>query len=752
MSIVFLEEDIMSKLNNEKELEERYLDNTLKFVKDSIKTLEIEFDEKLNKFRAAGKEMWEDSAHFSNDSDKMADINVQLFAVETANRNFYLGQKELEKYKKSISSPYFARFDFIEDSYEEKEKIYIGRFNIMDNKTNEIYVYDWRSPVASMFYRHEIGGATYKSPVGNINGEILLKRQYKIEKSKLKYYFDSSTGINDEILQQVLGNNSSNKMKNIVETIQKEQDIIIRDIENELLIVQGTAGSGKTSIALHRIAFLLYAYLGKKLESNNIVIISPNSIFSNYISDVLPELGEENVMEITYDEIIKKTFGDRFKIQTRNEVLEHIINEKNFEKRKTKTDNIAFKGSMDFVTILDRFIKYYEHNLINFKDISYDGTIVETRQELKNEFLNNKINMPICRRLKRMENRILYKIQPMRKERVSKLEQIVRQYPWHEFDAKAFSRLLSIKKSKSTLRDIRSFTIVDHFEMYKMLLGKKELFYRLSYGIKLPQNIEEVLSESYSRIKNGYIEFEDCAPILYIKLIIGGNEAYEEIRQVVIDEAQDYYPIQYKIFSMLFKNARYTVLGDYNQIVEKEEDNNMYDEIIHILNKNKWMKLSLKKSYRSSYEINLFSQKLLENNHGIEPFIRHEEEPLIFSKNNFNDINNEIVSTLKKCYEDGFESVGIICKTEEQKDEVYKNLSKLIRVNRLSENDREVKKGTVIVSTYMAKGLEFDAIIIYDVSNKNYSTKLDRRLLYIACTRALHRLIICYTGEKSDYI
>jgi DNA helicase-2/ATP-dependent DNA helicase PcrA len=742
----------MLNLNDEMELEQKHLDYTVKFIEDQVKILEKGFDKKLSKFRDSGKEMWENSAHFSNDVDKIPDINNQLFEVGTASRNFKASERDLEKYKKSMEAPYFGRFDFVEENYEEQEKIYLGRFNIMDNKTNEIYVYDWRSPVASMFYRHELGMATYKSPIGNINGEILLKRQYKIEKSKLKYYFDSSTSINDDILQEALGNNSSNKMKNIVETIQKEQDIIIRDIENELLIVQGVAGSGKTSIALHRIAFLLYAYLGKKLEANNIIIISPNSIFSNYISEVLPELGEENVREITYDEIIKNTFGHKFKIQNRKEALEEIIQKQNSDESKIRVDNMSFKGSIEFVAILDRFVKYYEHNLIQFNDISYDGIIVEKRQELKNEFLNNKINMPIARRLKRMENRILYKIHPMRKQRIYKIEQIVRQYPWHQFEAKSFSRLLSIKKSKSTLKTIKSFSNINYLEIYKCLFAKKELFYKLSSGMNLPENMEKILSETYNRLKDGYVAFEDSAPLLYLKLIIGGNEDYEQIRQIVIDEAQDYYPIQYKIFGILFKNARYTVLGDYNQIVEKTKSKNIYDEIITTLNKKKSVKLSLKNGYRSSYEINLFSQKLLQNNEGVDSFIRHEEEPLVWYRNNFHEINEGVADYTQKCYEQGFESIGIICKTEEQKEQVYNDLNKLMKVNVLNEDSREINKGAVVLSTYMSKGLEFDVVIIYDVSNKNYHSDLDRRLLYIACTRALHRLAIYHTGEKSSLI
>ncbi|WP_026882912.1 HelD family protein [Clostridium akagii] len=742
----------MSEVSKEKILEQDYLDKTLKFIGESLFNLQNNLDERLSKFRASGKEMWENSSHSSNDEDKIPEMNSSLMEFRTADRNFHNSKSELNKYNRAIKSPYFGRFDFVEEGYDDQEQIYIGRFNIMNKKTDDIYVYDWRAPVSSMFYRCEVGKASYAAPNSTINGEVKLKRQYKIEDSKLNYYFDSSTGINDEILQEVLGHNSSSKMKNIVETIQREQDIIIRDIDSDLLIVQGSAGSGKTSIALHRIAFLLYVGLGLKLKSNNIIIISPNSIFSNYISDVLPELGEENVKEITYDEIIKKYLGNEFCIENRSSALESLIGNQSVTQGKNRLNNIKFKGSLDFITILDRFIEYYEHHMIHFQDVYYDGTVVVTKQILKNEFLNNEIKMPMAKRLKRIERRVLYKTHPMREARLAKIYEIVRQHPWHEFQIKSFSRLISIKKSKSTINTIRSFTNVDCFEIYKCFFNKKNLLKKLSVGIELPDNIDDIIEVTAKNLNNGAITFEDSACLLYIKLIVEGDENYDEIRQVVIDEAQDYYPIQYKIFSILFKNARYTVLGDYNQVIEREKTDEIYKEIYSILNKEKAIKLTLKKSYRSSFEISSFAKQFLCSSEIIEAFERHEEEPMLSNMNNLDEMNGNIKKLTGKYYAQGLQSIGIICKTEEQKINVYKKLKNLIKVDMLSEEKKENKGGTVLISSYMAKGLEFDAVIIYDVSDENYNTELDKKLLYIECTRPLHRLAIFYTGEKSRFI
>lgn len=740
----------MCSIKEERENEEIYLDRTVSLIKKSLLKEENNLPSKLSKLIASGKEMWENSVHFSNDFDKIPEMTDYLMEVNNDNRNLCNLKKEIKKYKSMIKCPYFGRFDFKEDNFEDEDKIYIGLHNLMDSKTNDIYVYDWRAPISSIFYRKEIGDASYISPKGEITGKVSLKRQYKIEKSQLKYFFDSSITINDEVLQDVLSRNSSSKMKNIVETIQKEQDIIIRDTDNELLIVQGVAGSGKTSIALHRIAFLLYT--GLKLSSNNIIIISPNSIFSNYISNVLPELGEENVIETTYDEIIKKAFGNNFKIENRNIALECIISNQNSEKSIDKIENIEFKGSMEFIKLIDRFIKYYEHRLISFKDIYYDGRVIDTREELKNKFLNNKINMPMSKRLKRMENIILHKVHPMRKKRLSKIENIVKNSYGHEFEEKSFSRLLAIKEAKKFMKTLRCFTNISYLEVYKGLFYSEELFFRLSKGLKLPENIKNIIEETRENLNKGFISFEDSAPLLYIKLNIEGSDVFKEIRQVVIDEAQDYYPIHYKIFSILFESARFTVLGDINQSIEKDKNENIYDEIERILNKRKSLKLFLKKGYRSSFEINAFAQSLLKIKDDSLIFERHEEKPETIFKSNVEEINESIINKIKEYYKQGYESVAIICKNEIEKESLYHNLKKSINVKSIDESNIEMKKGTLIVSSYMAKGLEFDAVIVYNVSNENYFTELDKRLLYIACTRSLHKITIYYAGKASKFI
>lgn len=735
----------MNNFDESQKEELDYLEKTLSIIKKEIKKEEEALNLKLGNVISSRREMWENTSHGSEDFDKIPEMIAYLNEADTKTRDYIGTEKRIDRYNKLIKVPYFGRFDFSEEGFGDREKIYIGLCNLMDSEKEDIYVYDWRAPISSIFYRNELGKAFYKSPAGIVNGEVLLKRQYKIEDSKLKYFFDSSIKINDEILQEILGRNSSPKMKSIVETIQKEQDIIIRNTESDLLIVQGAAGSGKTSIALHRIAFLLYEGLNSKLSANNVMIISPNSIFSKYISDVLPELGEENVEQLTFDDFVQ---GEK-----RQNQMERLMELQGSEEFVIKLESIKFKGSSEFVEIIDRVIKYYERKLIPFKDVYYNGKIIETAQQLKDVFLNNKINMPAAKRLKRLENMILNKIHPLRKKRLEAIEKVVeRTTESHSLEIKSFSRLIAIKEANKLMEYIHSFTEIDYMRLYKLIFKDKDLFFRLSKGIKLPDNIEKIITETNKNLNRGFISYEDSAALLYIKLKMAGNEDFGEIKQVVIDEAQDYYPIHYHIFNLLFRNAKYTVLGDFNQTLERSGDDNIYDYVERILLKAKSFKVTLNKSYRSSFEINAFNQRLLNKKQDIISFERHESEPEVKFMEDLNQLDKSLCEDVRKFYQRGYKSIAIICKTKEEARDIQIRLKDSIDIKVLNDRNYEKKNSLLVVPSYLAKGLEFDVVLVYNVSKVNYKSDFDKRLLYIACTRALHQLTLYYTGEKSEFI
>lgn len=710
--------------------------------------------EKKNDLIAARKDMYENTVHVSSDFESLVDMNLYHSQINNQISNYNTNSRRITKLKKMVSSPYFGRFDFREKGFREKEKIYIGLYNLMDRNTGQVYVYDWRAPISSIFYRYELGEAMYDTPIGISRGDVSLKRQYQIRNSKLKYFFDCNVRITDDILQEVLSHNTSAKMKNIIETIQKEQDIIIRDREHELLIVQGVAGSGKTSIALHRIAFLLYEGLNSNLQSNNVIIISPNSVFSHYISSVLPELGEENVRQSIFDDLVVDAFKGRFGEETRDMQLETLIHSHAKVEGDQRRQSIDFKGSRYFKQILDRLLWHYAHRLIVFEDVYYNGTILATRQQLKNRFLHNEIGIPMAKQLKIIEKSILEKVHPLQKNRLKRLEKIVAKSEGHEFEIKSFSRLLAIKQAKAFREQIQRFTNVDYSQLYELLFNKRGLLVKLSQGLELPENIEEIITTTQQNLRKGQVFYEDYAPLLYLKLKIEGNDLFSEIKHVVIDEVQDYAPLQYEVFKLLYRNATYTVLGDIQQTIEKTIDSSLYNDISEILNKRKTVKLSLDKGYRSTRQINAFTQKLLGeganlNYYSIE---RHGEEPLVLHQETSESLDEAIIGNIADYTEQGYESIAVICKTQTDAEKVYCQLKRSVQITLIKPRGGEVIKGALVIPSYMAKGLEFDVVIVYDVNKKNYASDFDKKLLYIACTRALHRLVIYYKGEKSPLI
>ena len=738
----------MNIYDDNKKVENDYLRNVLSFIKKEILSNESALSERGKNLIEARREMWEETSHSSEDFDKIPEMNDLLNNVDINEKNYTDMFKKIKIYYKMYSSPYFGRIDFKEDG-EDLEKIYIGIHSLIDDNSSDVLVYDWRTPIASLFYECEEGTGTYKSPVGLIRGNITLKRQYKIENSKLKYFFDSSIKINDELLQEVLGQNSSDKMKNIVRTIQKEQNMIIRDTKNKLLVVQGVAGSGKTSIALHRIAYLLYTNMNSKLTSKNIIIISPNNVFSEYISDVLPELGEENVEDITYEDILKNYLDPKIKFERRFNQLENLIllEDEDYIKRM---EAITFKGSRCFIEIIKRYIKHYKNHVIPFHDVYYDGKIIAKKEEIKSDFLNNKLNIPPVKQLKRIESSILNKLYPLRKERIKKIEAFLLKRGGHEFEIKSFSRLLSMKESKSLVSHIHEFTEINYVDVYKKLFCNKDFFLYLSKGLHLPDSIEEIIEETEKNINMNSLNYEDCTPLLFIKLVLEGNQGFSSIQEVFIDEAQDYYDAQYEVFNLLFNKCRYTILGDYNQTLEKPNDPLLYDNVGNLLNIKDSCKLSLNKSYRSSLEISEFCQKILKSKELFTPFRRQEVSPQIISCDDLSSMLESIEGSINSFSEEGYKTMAIICKTLKESE----NLKSLI-INDTSLNTINLMLKTKklhILPSYIAKGLEYDVVFVYNVSNENYNNMLHKRLLYAACTRALHRLSLYYIGKKSSLI
>lgn len=622
-----------------------------------------------------------------------------------------------------IKSPYFARINFRFEDEEEAEKIYIGRSSLKKN-TQDIYVYDWRSPIASVFYRFMPGEAYYDAPGGRISGELSLKRQYEIKNGTLEYYFDADMQIIDEFLRQMLSKNTSPKMKSIVETIQREQDIIIRNMENDLLMVQGVAGSGKTSIALHRTAYLMYQGLQDKLSANDIVILSPNSLFEQYISSVLPELGEDNVTSIVFDDILQSLLKDK-RLQTRNQFLEDIFTDPLYQKRKK--DSLEFKTSLDFLNILDRFLEDIPGRWIEFEDIHFEGKCYRCKDLLRKKVMQRS-EVSLGARLEQLENYILEMVFGNSKGR-------------------------GVQERKNLLRqDIQRFTKPDIVSLYQKLFTDKDYFYSLIPDTVSTGNMEEIWEFTRNNLASGHLYYDDAAPLAYLYLKIYKNMDYQMIKQVVIDEAQDYYPLQYKIIGLLFSNAKFTVLGDMNQALEKQADLSLYEQIPAILNKKNSLLVTLDKSFRCTNEILNFSLQFIRHAPKLQSFNRTGAPVTAASADTRAELIDRICEEIALCKEKGYQSIGLICKSEEHVTALSKELRSKTDLHLVKEDATGELRGIFAIPVYMSKGLEFDAVIVCDADANTYRDQEEGNLLYIASTRALHRLSLFGEGELSPLI
>lgn len=733
--------------------EQQYLDKTCTFIRENLQREEQACSDEKEQIISARKEMWE-NVSFRGGFDNAVEAHQALESIQAQSGRYDAAHKRIDHYRQALDSPYFARIDFTEQGFESSlaERIYIGLFTVQDEDSYEPYVYDWRTPIASLFYRYETGPVEYQAPSGTIRGTVSLKRQFEIKESTLNYFFDSDLNIVDNLLREALSHNTSPQMRSIVETIQRQQDMIIRDTQNELLFVQGVAGSGKTSVALHRVAFLLYEGVTQKLYANNIVIISPNNLFGSYIANVLPSLGEKNVASLTFEGLYNKICSGK-PILPRSLLLEQMVCASTQKERELLHRSVEFFSSNTFLTILERYVSYYIRRMIDYTDLYYDGKLLETREQMS-AFVQKACRCaPLDGALKLLEQRLWNQIHKLRREqRLKKLQSFSGTFVQHLYDKKQFGRLLSIKESSRIKRQIKRFTTLDSFQLYCRLLCDRSLFLRMAKGLALPDSIEQILDLAANRLQQEQLCYQDALPLLYLHLCLFGSDGFQDIRQVVVDEAQDYSPLHFFILKKLFPNARYTIMGDCNQTIEKQETTQFYRDIAALFPNKRSCLITLSKGFRCSYEISEYSRRFLPADTQMESFDRHEQPVLVESTDNLQQTADRIEQLTQQYLGEGYASIGIICKTQATAKQLYSLLKGKLPVHLMDIEQKEIFSGVMLMPVYMAKGLEFDAAILCDADEKNYRNNFDRQLLYVSCTRALHRLAILYTGKPSRYL
>ncbi|RUT53795.1 phoH-like family protein [Clostridium botulinum] len=710
-----------------------------KFKKDAIETQ---------------RELWDDvgSVSIANGLEQVVDFIGFINTMKIQKRSHEFTKKLEEKYERMLLSPYFGRMDFIENGEEKVEKYYIGISNLI-NDNYDFLVYDWRAPISSMFYDYEIGEANYKCPEGRVNGKLTLKRQYKINNGEIKYMFDSNLKIDDEVLQDILGKSTDSKMNAIVTTIQREQNKVIRNEEYKNLIVQGPAGSGKTSVALHRIAYLLYKHRDK-ISPQNIVIFSPNDIFNDYISNVLPQLGEDNMCQTTFKEYMHKVLGNGLIKENYSEMMEYILVSKKDGAYEKRINNIKFKSSMEFMNILKAYVGYLEKMDRNFTDITFRGDLIISSKDIEELFFKDYVKLPLKRRLQKIRRRILFLMEPYEKHWVKEESEELKNSGNYIDNVEIMERSINIVKDeiKDIYHEINRMTDFDLVDVYKKLFENLEFFLKKSNIEYYEKNIDEIKNYTLEILRIGKLNYEDQPPLLYLKGALGDLPKTSEIKYVIIDEAQDYTPLQYEIFSQLFNHANMTILGDLHQSINPFMNVGDYSNISNVFPKDNTCIINLTKSYRSTMEITEFSRRILNKKITDQWVERSGDKPLVLGFPNEEAIKERLLKDIKIYKEKGYKSIGIITRTIKEAQEVHSFLKDKIHVKAIMKDDDEYVSDTLVIPAYLAKGLEFDVVLIYNAGDENYSCEEERLLLYTACTRALHLLCIYYSGKVTPLL
>ncbi|OSB19225.1 helicase [Clostridium sporogenes] len=735
-------------------VEMKWLENVLREVK---RQLEEKRDFKDNFKKDAietQRELWKNVGAVSveNGLQHVVDFMQFINTMKIQKRSHEFERKLVDKYENMISSPYFARMDFKEDGIENVEKCYIGISNLV-NEDFDFIIYDWRAPISSMFYDYEIGNAYYKCPDGIINGKISMKRQYKINNGKIDYMFDSNIKIDDEVLQDILGKSSDNKMKAIVTTIQREQNKAIRNEKYKNLIVQGPAGSGKTSVALHRIAYLLYKHRDI-ITAKNIVIFSPNNIFNDYISNVLPQLGEDNMLQTTFKEYMHKVLEEIDSKEDYSEMMENIFGDKSERSYDIRIKSLKFKSSVDFAKLLKVYIEHLKKMSRDFRDITLGEETIISALEIQELFYKDYESLPLKRRLEKLRRRLLYLIEPYKKRLVDKTVKEMEESneELDENEIVKVSKSLVDREIKAIINKVEEKTKFDLMDCYKSFYEKLEGLLKMA-NIKYDnESIREIKRYTLENLRAKKINYEDQIALLFIKGAVGDIPKTEEVKYVIIDEAQDYAPLQYEIFNQLFNKANKTILGDISQSINPYMNVGSYNNVVNILKSEDTSTISLTKSYRSTMEITKFSRKILNKEINDEYVKRSGDWPSLTGFLDEKDINKRIVEEVKVYKCDGHNSIGIITKNIDEAQRVYNYLRGRINAKMIVSEDDDYVNDILVIPVYLAKGLEFDVVIIYNASDLRYKDEEDRLLLYTACTRALHVLDIFYLGNVSPLL
>lgn len=704
------------------ELEKEKLFKTIEIIKAILVDKEEELKNLFNNFIGDREELW-----------KIADMK----------------KIHIRNLKTSVNKPYFARIDFTSDEDGKVSTVYIGKNGVIKN--TDIIVTDWRAPISSLYYDAEIGRCSFEAPNGTISGNMSLKRQFEIELGELQEYFDVDLVSNDELLQKYLNSNNDARLKSIVSTIQKEQNDVIRKKIFDNIIIQGVAGSGKTTVALHRIAYLVYNYM-KTIKQNQYLVIGPNPVFLKYIKSVLPDLDVSSVEQCTFEQFAQKYIDENISVNSSDKkVIDNI-------EGKNNSDVDKFKCSIKYKKMIDKFLKIYFYSITskslmlgNFEVIPQNimREIFEGTEEVYSKDLNNKIEITIDRLCKYIEDNydfITSRYNNYSFELFKNVQTDEEKNKMRNMFSKDRTELS--KNCRSILRKYFNKSKVSTIKLYKLFISSIN-----DYDIYNYNNISELKRKTQKNIKNNSYDFEDLSALIYIKTALGLNKNYERIKHTVIDEAQDLGEFNFYVLKESLPASTFSIFGDLAQSIYDYRGINDWNEVNEVMFSGNGEIVNFNKSYRTTAEIMESADDVLDSI-GLsrsDMVVRHGNPVQVSEIEDANNIPEYIAEKICEYKEKGYKTIAVISKTDLLSNYINKALKMFgINIPNVTANDDLIdeKFRVCTISNQLAKGLEFDAVILNNANEEIYSSNssLDMKLLYVALTRALHELDIVYSG------
>ena len=749
-------------------------------ISEQINRLEAETSKRRSEVVNIRKHFWDEVKvnldTFDDYLETIIGLRQEAQALSVSQSTHRHASKRLSTLRRMQEVPYFGRIDLIEDGASTAKQIYIGISTLTDTSGENFLIYDWRSPVASIYYDYQPGPVKYATPGGNTHGTLEKKWQYLIRGGIILSMFDTSITIGDEILQQVLGKGTDKHMHSIVATIQQEQNKIIRHDRGRMLIVHGAAGSGKTSAALQRIAYILYKYRDI-LTADQIILFSPNSMFNSYVSNVLPELGEENMQQVTFQEYLDHRLKNEFEVENPYDQLEYVLTAVDNSSYKTRIASIQFKANARFFEAIKSYIESLNLSGMVFRGISFRGNKIVTAKQITDKFYSSDTSLRFHNRLDNLKDWLI--------KQLDEAEKIERKKPWvqeeiellsdeayhklftylaekrgfkgeaihdYEIEPEALARLFVHLKWKPLRKQIQAFRFINIKGIYKQFFTDPHQINQWM-DQEIPEEWSDICLSTVKMLNEGKLYYEDATPFLLMKELIQGFQINSSIKHIVVDEAQDYSPFQFEFLKRLFPSARMTVLGDFNQAIFAHASEMVdFHTLTNLYGPDETTAINLTRSYRSTKPIVEFTRRLVPNGEQIIAFERDGEKPVLTQLSDRDELHRSIASKITDLRNRQYSTIAVICKSAAESIIAYKSLSDIENIKLVKSGTIEYEQGIVVIPAYLAKGIEFDAVIIYDASAEVYGDESLRRLFYTACTRAMHYLQLYSVGEPSPFL